>query len=376
VIVLVAAAVTVYLVRHPGSSGRGTNGTAGRASTSSAPGRGGSLGPGARSAVPEVAATLSPLELAAPVSGEVLLPGSGTELVAIGGVTSDGALGSGAFTFDTSTGTLTHVANLAVPVEDAGGAIIAGQDVVFGGRSPAALAVVQGLPAPGSAAAPGSSTGAVTAATELGALPQPRADAQCATIGATTYLVGGDNGTSTVPQVVATTDGRSFDTLASLSKPVEFGAVAALGGKLYVFGGRTTTATGPSAPVDTIQMVDPASHRARVVGHLPEPLSEAAAVTLGNHLLVIGGVTVQSRRGERPAGTSGSNPATTGGSTVTVSSIWSFDPTTGKVSRVGQLPEPVSQAGVAVMGSEVWVVGGQSSGGPVRVVQVIKPRTN
>jgi len=285
-------------------------------------------------------------------------------------------LGSGVFTFDTSTGTLTHVANLAVPLEDAGGAVIAGQDVIFGGRSPAALAVVQGLPAPGSAAAPGSGAGTVTLATELGALPQPRADAQCATIGATTYLVGGDNGTSTVPQVVATTDGRSFDTVASLSEPVEFGAVAALGGKLYVFGGRTTTATGPSAPVDTIQMVDPASHRARVVGHLPEPLAEAAAVTLGNDLLVIGGVTIQSRPGQ-PAHTSDPNPPTTGGySTVTVSSIWSFDPTTGKVSQVGRLAEPVSQAGVAITGPEVWVVGGQSRGAPVPVVQEIKLRTN
>jgi N-acetylneuraminic acid mutarotase len=317
------------------------------------------------------------MELAAPVSGEVLLPGPGTELVAIGGVTSDGSLGSGIFTFDTSTGTLTHVANLAVPLEDASGAVIAGQDVVFGGRSPAALAVVQGLPAPGSAAAPASSANAVTLATELGALPQPRADSQCATIGATTYLVGGDNGTSTVPQVVATTDGRNFDTVVSLSEPVESGSVAALGGKLYVFGGRTTTATGPSAPVDTIQMVDPASHRARVVGHLPEPLSEAAAVTLGNHLLVIGGVTTQSHPGQRPSHTSDPNPSTTGGSSaVTVSSIWSFDPTTGKVSQAGQLAEPVSQAGVAVTGSEVWVVGGQSNGEPVPVVQVIKLRTN
>jgi hypothetical protein len=295
----------------------------------------------------------------------------------MGGATSGGALASGIFTFNTSTGTLEHLANLTVPLEDASGAVIAGQDVVFGGSSGEALATVQGIPVPGSGTAGPSGTSTVTLATVLGTLPQPRADAQCVTVGATAYLVGGDDGTSTDPQVVATTDGRNFDTVASIPDPVRFAAVAALGKRLYIFGGQTMTANGPSAPVDTIQMVDTASHRARIVGHLPEPLSEASAVTVGNQLLVIGGVTVQHRPGQSPSPTSGPGTSTTGSySTVTVSSIWSFDPATDKMSQAAQLPEPVSQPGVAIIGSEAWVVGGQSNGTPVSAVQVVGLRTS
>jgi N-acetylneuraminic acid mutarotase len=297
----------------------------------------------------------------------------------MGGVTTGGSLASGVFTFDTSTGKLVHVGNLTMPLENASGALIAGQDVVLGGSSPAALSTVQALPEPAAGTTAGSgsnSAGAVATATVLGALPQARADSAVATIGAATYLVGGDNGTSTDPQVLATTDGRTFDTVASLAQPVRFGAVAALGKKLYVFGGQSMSQSGASPLVDTIQTVDPATHRARVVGHLPEPLSEASAVTVGNQVLIMGGITMERGPGSLPSVTAGSMTSSTGSySTATVPSIWWFDTATGKVSRVAQLPEPVSQAGVAVAGSVIWVVGGDSNSTPVSAVQIIRIQT-
>jgi N-acetylneuraminic acid mutarotase len=128
--------------------------------------------------------------------------------------------------------------------------------------------------------------------------------------------------------------------------------------------------------VDTIQMVDPATHRARIVGHLPEPLSEASAVTVEGQVLVIGGITVEHGPGSAPSVATGSTTGSAGGySTTTVPSIWSFDEATAKVSHVAQLPEPVALAGVAVEGSVTWVVGGESSGVPVSSVQVIQART-
>jgi N-acetylneuraminic acid mutarotase len=379
-IVLVAAAATVCLVKYVGGSGRATKGaTSARSSSTVSSQRGARLSSRTARSTPIFTAALASSQLAAPVDGEVVLSAPSTQLVVMGGATTGGSLASGVFVFDTSTGKLVHLGNLTMALDDASGAVIAGQDVVFGGSSPTALSTVQGLLEPGALATTGggsSNTGALTTATVLGALPQARADAGVATIGTTTYLVGGDNGTSTVPQVVATNDGRTFVTVASLAQPVRFGAVAALGTKLYVFGGQSMSQSGPSSFVDTIQMVDPATHRARIVGHLPEPLSEASAVTVGGQVLVIGGITVENGPGSARSVATGSATGSAGGySTATVPSIWTFDEATAKVSRVAQLPEPVALAGVAVEGSVTWVVGGESSGVPVSSVQVIQART-
>jgi hypothetical protein len=49
--------------------------------------------------------------------------------------------------------------------------------------------------------------------------------------------------------------------------------------------------------------------------------------------------------------------------------VWSFDPTSEKSTDVGHLPVAVSHAGVAVLGSTAWLVGGESNGTPVSSVQ-------
>jgi N-acetylneuraminic acid mutarotase len=314
-----------------------------------------------------VTGALSSSKLGAPVTGEVVLPATGTQLVVIGGKTTGGTVASGVFTFDTSSGTLTQVGDLATGVEDACGTSIAGQDVVFGGSSPGAVSTVQGIQVP--AATPSAPASLVTA-TVLGQLPQPRTDEAEATIGSTTYLVGGDSGTGLDPQVLATADGRSFVGVATLAEPVQSAAVAAVGSELYVFGGQNLSATGPSSPLDTIQSVDPRTHRARIVGHLPEPLSGAAAVTVGGQVLVIGGTTTATPNLAPPAGSAGSSGASTGtSSSVTSPNVWWFNPSTDRASRVAQLPEPVSNAGIAVIGTVVWVIGGESNGTPVSAVQ-------
>jgi len=378
-IVLLAAAATVFVVKDLGGPARSTNGAANeRPTTSGSPRRGATSSSRAEAATPTVTVALASSQLAAPVDGEVVLPGSNTQLVVMGGATTGGSLASGIFVFDTSTGKLVHVGNLTMALEDACGAVVTGQDLVLGGSSRAALSTVQGLSASGALATAGgapSSTGSLATATVLGALPQARSDAGVATIGTTTYLVGGDDGTNTVPQVLATNDGRTFVTVASLAQPVRFGAVAELGKKLYVFGGQSMSQSGTSPPLDTIQVVDPISHRARIVGHLPEPLSEASAVTIGSHVLVIGGITVEHGPGSAPSATGSATSSAGGYSTTTVPDIWSFDATTAKVRRVAQLPEPVARAGVAVAGSVAWVVGGESSGVPVSSVQVITVQT-
>jgi hypothetical protein len=39
--------------------------------------------------------------------------------------------------------------------------------------------------------------------------------------------------------------------------------------------------------------------------------------------------------------------------------MWWFDPATGRVTRAGALPGPLSDAGVGTAGRRVWLLGGE-----------------
>lgn len=354
VVVLVATGAAIYLVKALG----GSNTTSSPSTTV------------ASRAKPEVTVTVATpaVQLSAPVSSEVVVPGAGTQLVVIGGSTAGGGGASGVFTFDTTSGDLALVGQLDTSLSDACGALIGRQVVVMGGRSPAVVATVQQLPQPGPAV-PYARSDAV------GTLPQPRADATATTVGQTTYLVGGDDGTNLLPEVLSTTDGRTWLPFATLAQPVRFAAVAATGTTLYVFGGQSISSSVPGTSFDTIQALDLTTHRVRIVGHLPEPLSQASAVTIGDRIFVIGGIALvrdpsSSSRGSGPSTTTSSSPTP-----ATVPAIWSFDPATARVTEAGRLPVPVAQAGVAVLGQTAWVIGGESNGAAVSAVQSVTVTT-
>ena len=280
--------------------------------------------------------------------------------------------------------------------------------------------------------APGATPGTgISVAQTIGTLPRPRSDSAAVTVGATTYIVGGYDGANPDSAVLATTDGRTFSTVASLPVPVRYPAVAASGGLVYVFGGEAISGPGAGQPVNVIQAVDPKRHRASIVGQLPIPLAAAAAVTIAGQVYLAGGESTVAQSvvpgvgttqiGPPPPGSdpgagatsatntaatfpagakakglvltdtsspSGSaisgattpdagpsearvNESTTG--TSTVSTIWAFNPTTGKMLSAGRLQVPVSHSSVAVMGTTAWFVGGESNGTPVAAVQMLRP---
>lgn len=369
---------------------------------------------------------LLPWALTSPISRAVVLPGAGGRIVILGGLTASNASAPGVYTLGTTTGTLAHVANLVSGLHDASGAVINGEDVTFGGGSPGTVATVEATPAPG----PTDST-AIAFSETIGSLPQPRSDSSTVTVGRTSYIVGGYDGTNPDPAVLATTDGRSFTPVASLPVPVRYPAVAAVGGLLYVFGGQAITGTSAGQPVDDIQVVNPRRHTASTIGHLPIPLDAAAAVTIGGQIYLAGGESTvdqpivpgmgTTQWGPPPPGsnpgagassatttaavsasagnkalllesstlpsipaTSGSqagsvqgstgatgNDSTTG--THTVSSIWAFNPLTRQTLTAGHLQIPISHSSVAVLGRTAWFVGGESNGTQVSAVQMLTP---
>ncbi|HVB14195.1 MAG TPA: PQQ-binding-like beta-propeller repeat protein [Candidatus Dormibacteraeota bacterium] len=254
-------------------------------------------------------------------------------------MTASGETSATVYALNTTSGSLSDSGSLTTPTHDASGAILAGKDTVFGGGITASSASVQSL------------TSALGAAVTVGHLPQARSDSAAAVIGSTAYIVGGYDGIKYDPVVLATKDGVTFSAVASLPVPVRYPAVATLHHDLYVFGGQT--ANGQAT--NQVQLVDPVTHSAKVVGTLPEAITAASAVTLQGVLYVMGGET-------SAAGGVAPNPT-----------IWAFNPGSGRAVVAGALRVPVSHAAIAALGTRAWLVGGETASGPVATVQMLTP---
>lgn len=305
-----------------------------------------------KGAIAAIEAGVLPWTLSSPLSREVVLPGSANTLTVAGGLLSSQASSSQLFSLNTTNGTTSNLGTLATGVHDASGAYVDGRGYLFGGGSPNTVDTVQQFPAP----PPAGSKHAAASVTpqNVGKLPQPRSDSSATTIGSTTYIVGGYDGTNADADVLATTDGRRFSTVAKLPVPVRYAAVAALGAKVYVFGGQAIGGSDSGKAVTAIQVVNPAQQTASVIGHLPHPLAGASAAVLSGHLYIAGGVSDTS-------------------SGAALTSVYAFNRSTNKVLNAGTLPVPTSYAGTAVLGGRAWMVGGENNGTPVNTVEMMVP---
>ena len=324
--------------------------------------------------LPAAESGLLPWQLPGPLSREVVVAGPEGRLIVLGGLVPGGASSDAVYTLRTATGAARRVGTLSAPVHDAAAAVAGGRALIFGGGSPATVPAVQAV------ALPGPGGGGLATGTDAGSLPAPRSDAAAVSIGGTTYLVGGYDGTRPDASVLATRNGRTFTVVAALRVPVRYPAVAALDGQIFVFGGQAITGPQAGAPVRAIQEIDPARHTAAVIGELPEPLAGAAAVTVDGEVLVAGGEstaaqhrvpglgTTQLAAGSPDGGAGAASPVT-----ATVSTIWAFDPASRRLLPAGHLQVPVSHAAAVVAGSTAWIVGGESNGALVAAVQMLRP---
>jgi hypothetical protein len=309
--------------------------------------------------IPAVESGLLPWQLPAPTSREIVLPGHGSQVTILGGLTGSSSV-NGVYALDTRNGGLRPIGSLHAGVHDAAAAVLAGRDVVFGGGTPNTVASLQSFPS-----------------TQLGALPSPRSDAAAVSIGNTAYIVGGYTGSAPDPAVLSTTDGRTFQTVAQLPVPVRYPAVGSVGGKLYVFGGQALAGAQKGSPVADVQEVDPAAHTARVIGQMPEPLQASAVAQLDGNLYLVGGDTTTPQAQTPGMGSdlsSGVRFHAAGSPTMfTTSTIWAFQPATRRLLAAGRLQVPVSHAGVATLGGHAWLIGGESGSNQVQAVQMITP---
>jgi N-acetylneuraminic acid mutarotase len=281
----------------------------------------------------------APYQLPAPLSREVALPGASGLLIA-GGLTAQGISTRAVTGLNPATGATSVAGHLAAATHDAAGASLGGQTYLFGGGTVASVPTVQAFAAQTVAAA-----GTAPKAAVVGQLPVARSDASGVTAGSVAYVIGGYDGTSWDPQVLATQDGQHFRVAARLPVPVRYAAVAAGAGAIWVFGGQT-----PSGPTNAIQRISPATGRATVVGHLLAPLQGAAAIVLDGQVYLTGGVA---------AG-------------VTSKAVYLFDPATSAVRIVGELPVPVAYAAGAVVGGVGYLIGGENGPRAVPTVTTLR----
>lgn len=163
------------------------------------------------------------------------------------------------------------------------------------------------------------------------ALPLAQHDAQGAALGGRVYVFGGGS-LSELDHIISFDPGSgAIQTVGSLPQAQSDVAVAEIGGTAYIVGGYDGTNW-----FNTILAWRPGTH-VRVAGHLPIGLRYAAVSAAGGRLLVIGGST--------PTGAS--------------RAIYSFDPATGQVRQIGNLPHPVTHGAAATLGSSVYFVGGR-----------------
>jgi hypothetical protein len=299
--------------------------------------------------IPAVEAGVLPWGLDQTLSREVVLPGRGPSVTVVGGLGSANQSSPRIFSLDTANGTVTDLGQLAQAVHDAAGATLGGHVLVLGGGSPATIPAVERFVEP--------TAGATVTGTVVGQLPSPRSDSSAVTIGHRVYVVGGYDGTNADPQVLSTPDGQHFAVVTTLKVPVRYPAVVGYDHRIFVIGGQAVGGADAGHPVDTVQVVDPATNSDVVVGRLPHSLAGAVAAVVGGHLYVAGGVIPAS-----------------GASTTATGEVMAFEPGTHRWVGAGTLPVPVAYSAAQVVGDRAWLVGGEDgSGTPLSSVEMFTP---
>ena len=181
---------------------------------------------------------------------------------------------------------LRRVASLPVATHDAAAALVGHRVYLFGGGEAVSTdAVVRFDPVSRVVARAGS-------------LGEPLSDLGAASLGGKTYLVGGYTGTRYATAVLRFRPGAQPTLVTRLPAGLRYAGVAALGSKIYVAGGLTTAGASRA-----VYAVDPAARTVTRVATLPRPIDHAALAALGSRLLLVGGGSRQVLAIDPGAGT-------------------------------------------------------------------------
>jgi hypothetical protein len=184
------------------------------------------------------------------------------------------------------------------------------------------------------------------------ALPANSQAAQVITTDEYVYLIGGYNGSSARSQVyqAPVSDLSSWTNLGAVLPDVRWHATSlVVGDNVYLYGGSDNASTTNSqntiysAPLSDLTSWSSA-------GTFPIRHSRGMAVTIGTDLYIYGGVDEN------------------GDYLDTIYKSTSAAPTTWTLVSGKTLPGALSAAGIAVIGDDIYIFGGQNSGGSTNVI--------
>ena len=179
-----------------------------------------------------------------------------------------------------------------------------------------------------------------------GSLPSVRHDAAAVELGDATYVFGGGDATHQLDEIVKVGTG----VVGRLPQPASDVSAATIGATAYVVGGYTGTQW-----LNTILAWRP-GQQPHVAARLPIALRYAAVTAAGGKLVIAGGSV--------PSGTA-------------TRAVLTFDPASGRVRQVAQLPARTTHAAAAAIGTTAYVIGGRGPalGTPTRRIVAIDPLT-
>ena len=232
------------------------------------------------------------------VGRQAVIPVGHASVVMAGGLVAGDRSTDGAVRISLATGRTASLPPLAVPVHDVAGGLLGRVPAVVGGGNATEQDVVQTL--------------AGAAWHVSGHLPTTRSDLSVVQRGPRPWVIGGYDGASVPTEVLALAGVGSSRPVGNLVRGVRYAATAVSGHTAYVFGGEVL-----GRELGTVQAVDLATGRTRVVARLPVPLGHAMAATVGDRILLMGGRVAADRQ---------------------TAAMWWFDATNGRFSPAGRLP--------------------------------------
>lgn len=185
---------------------------------------------------------------------------------------------------------------------------------------------------------------------------------------------------------------RTSRLIGHVAVPFHDAAGAVIGGRLFIFGGGSSTSSAD------VQSFDPSRGDSKVIAQLPTVLSDLSSASVGPRVFLVGGfdgTNPQSAIYETSDGahfkTVGHLPlglryasVTSRGARVLIAggfssagptrSVYSFDPRRGTTKRIGALRVPVGHAATIAIGSTVLALGGQNAAErPIGNIQALSP---
>jgi len=202
---------------------------------------------------------------------------------------------------------------------------------------------------------------------ELSPMPTPRYATATAVLNGYIYVIGGIGENDALLTTVEAYDpvrGVWIHKVPQLDKPRAYAAAVVLKDRLYLIGGLEGDTLAGAKATNDVLVFHPESGWKKVAS-LEGARYGLAAVVFKDQIYAIGGLSREAqffndRLNRQPA---------------PLSTIEAYDPQQDRWETVARLPQAVAFASAALLGEDVYVIGGLSSNIPVTLIQRYRPST-